>query len=127
MWKMAMLIFGSLFLLAGGVRAAQVELDSDVMKNIEDINKSLASNIALGEVKAGSSDARELLDLFAQVEAYFVAKGDAPDAVELSRKIRSLATDIGGSLRAREFSRATDQATDLSRTCKTCHTFYKKS
>jgi hypothetical protein len=31
------------------------------------------------------------------------------------------------SVAAKDFTTATDSATNLSRTCRACHTFYKKS
>lgn len=107
--------------------SAEVELDTEVMKSIEDLNKSLASNIAMGAADASTSDAKELAELFAQVETYFVAKGGADDAVDLTRKSRSLVADISTAVGKKDFARATDQSTDLSRTCRACHTFYKKS
>lgn len=120
-------LFGLASLLPNVAGSAELELDSEIMKSIEDLNKSLSSNIAIGDAAASTSDTRELAELFAQVETHFVAKGGADDAVELTRKSRVLVTDISASVAKKDFTRATDQSTDLSRTCKTCHTFYKKS
>ncbi len=113
--------------LIGGVQAADAELDMDLMQTIEDTNKSLSSNIAIQNAVASTSDARELQELFGKVESHFVAKGDAADAVELSRKSKDLAGNIIKSVAAKDYGTATDAATDLSRACRTCHTFYKKS
>ena len=113
--------------LAGGVRSQQPELDSDWMHAIEDANKSLASNIATNKPDDAAADAKELGDWFVKVEAYYQAKADAPDAVELAKKSRELAQRIGQAIAARDFGAATHSATELSRTCKTCHNFYKKS
>jgi len=97
------------------------------MHSIEDNNKSLASNIAIKAAKEASSDARELNEMFAAVEAFYARKGDAPDAVELAKKSRALSAQILESVSASDFGAATDSATTLSRTCKTCHNYYKKS
>jgi len=97
------------------------------MHSIEDSNKSLASNIAIKAAKEASSDARELNEMFATVEAFYARKGDAPDAVELAKKSRALSAQILESVSASDFGAATDSATTLSRTCKTCHNYYKKS
>jgi len=113
--------------LIGIVHAADADLDMDLMQTIEDTNKSLSSNIALQNIPASTADARELQTLFAQVEAHFAAKGDAADAVDLSRKSKDLAGAIIKSVGSKDFGAATDAATDLSRACRTCHTFYKKS
>ena len=125
--RRAIAALAALLALAGGVRSAQDELDTDLMHSIEDTNKSLASNIAVKEAKNASSDARELGEMFAQVEAFYVRKGDAADAVELAKKSRELSARILQSVSASDFGAATDTATTLSRTCKTCHNFYKKS
>lgn len=113
-------------LLSSAVSSAVPELGMEIMQNIEDLNKSLSSNIALRDAKATLSDAKELDDLFTQVESHFAARGDAANAVELSKKSRTLAQTIIKSVGSSNFDAATDAATDLSRTCRTCHTFYKK-
>lgn len=115
-----------LAVLVGVVRAAD-ELDMELMQTIEDTNKSLSSNIALKNVKGSTDDAKELETLFAKVENHFVAKGDAPDAVDLSRKSKELATAIVKAVGSQQFEAATDSATEISRACRSCHTFYKKS
>lgn len=116
-----------LTVLGGAVRAADVELDMDLMQTIEDTNKSLASNIAMQDVERSTSDAKELHAMFTQVEAYFVAKGDAPDAIDLSHQSVELADAIVKSVGEKDFAKAQESATTLSRACRTCHTFYKKS
>ena len=53
-------------------------------------------------------------------------KGDAANAIELTKKSKDLTIAIVQSVTANDFDKATDSATALSRTCKTCHSFYKK-
>ena len=125
--KRAIAAFTLLAAVAGGVRSAEDGLSTDLMQTIEDTNKSLASNIALKDGKRASSDAKELTEMFAQVEAFYVGKGDAPDAADLARKSRELSGQILRSVASNDYTSATDSATNLSRTCKTCHNFYKKS
>ena len=122
-----LIVIGVLMVFMGVVRAADGELDMDLMQTIEDTNKSLASNIAMQNAAGSTADARELHTLFVQVEAHFAAKGDAPDAVDLSRKSKDLAEAIVKSVGDKNFEAASNSATDLSRACRTCHTFYKKS
>jgi len=111
----------------GAVCAADGDLDFDLMQTIEDTNKDLASNVALQDVQASAANAQELHAMFTKVEAHFLAKGDANDAVDLSRKSKSLAEQIVKAVGNKDFSAATDAASELSRTCRACHTFYKKS
>lgn len=113
-------------MLAAAVSSAELELDTDLMQAIEDTNKSLSSNIALKAGKAASGDATELFDMFAKVEAFYVQKGGAENAVDLTRKSRDLTQAILKSVAQNNFDAATDASTALSRTCKSCHTFYKK-
>lgn len=124
--KKAAITWVVLAALAGPAGSATPELGMDIMQSIEDLNKSLASRIALRDATGSTADAKELDALFADVEAHFTARGDAENAVALSRKTRTLALQIVRFIEARDFGAAGDTATDLARTCKTCHTFYKK-
>jgi hypothetical protein len=124
--RKALAAFAALLVIAGSVRSAE-ELDVDLMHEIEDNNKSLASNIALKDAKAAGSDAKNLAEAFATVESYYTKKGDAPDAVELAKKSKELSTQVQVLLSNSDFGAATDTATNISRNCKTCHSFYKKS
>jgi hypothetical protein len=119
-------VFGAVLALAGGVCLAAVEMDVDLMQTIEDTNKELASHIALKESKEAIADAKSLTAMFDKVEAHFVQKGDAANAVDLSKKSKDLTIAIVNSVSANDFDKATDSATTLSRTCRACHTFYKK-
>ncbi|TDK66479.1 hypothetical protein [Sapientia aquatica] len=115
--------------LAATISFAAIEttsLSTDLMQSIEDTNKSLSSNISLNDVAASTADAKELTTMFAQVETYFVQKGDAPDAVELAQKSKNLTIEIAQAVAAKDFEKATNAATNVSRNCRTCHTFYKK-
>jgi hypothetical protein len=125
--RKAAVVLLAMLAVSVSVVSAEAELDTDLMQAIEDTNKSLSSNIALKDAKASTADAKELGDMFSKVETYFVHKGDAPDAVDLSKKSKDLAADIVKSVGANDFDTATNASTTLSRTCRTCHTFYKKS
>ncbi|HEY0062546.1 MAG TPA: hypothetical protein VGC21_10520 [Telluria sp.] len=117
----------ALLLAAGATLAADTEMDTDWMRSIEDANKSLSSNIALKNAKGATADTRELDDLFVKVVDFFEAKNDAHDAVDLSKKSLELTRSISRSVNSGDFDAATGSATELSRNCRSCHTFYKKS
>jgi hypothetical protein len=120
------MFFGIFAVLTASVSSAEMELDTDLMHAIEDTNKSLSSNIALNDAKASTSDSKELNQMFEQVESFFVKKGGAENAVELAKKSKDLTIDIVKAVDAKNFDSASSSATALSRTCRTCHTFYKK-
>lgn len=121
-----LIVFGAMLAVSAGLAFAEVELDTDLMQNIDDTNKSLASNIALKDGKAAIADAKSMNTMFGTVETYFVQKGDAANAVDLTKKSRELTLTIVNAVTSGDYDAATDAATTLSRTCKTCHTFYKK-
>ncbi|RZA07902.1 MAG: hypothetical protein EOO68_02775 [Moraxellaceae bacterium] len=125
MRKLIMLI-GLSAIVSINVSAEDAEMDQDLMQTIEDTNKSLSSNIALQRVDASVTDATELNNMFTIVEAHFIKKGDANNAVDLSKKSKDLSQDIIKLVNEKNFDSATNSATELSRTCKSCHTFYKK-
>jgi len=122
-------IFGMFIALMAGVasvKSAETELDTDLMQSIEDTNKSLSSNIALKDGKAATADSKELNAMFDKVEIFFVHKGNANDAVDLARKSKELTGNIVSAIDENNFDSASNSAAALSRTCRTCHTFYKK-
>lgn len=125
MRKLIMLI-GFFAVLSAKISAEEAELDMDLMQTIEDTNKSLSSNIALQRIDPSIEDAKQLTSMFEIVEVHFIKKGDAENAVELSKKSKQLSQDIARLVNDKNFDTATNLATDLSRTCKSCHTFYKK-
>lgn len=113
-------------LSAGGALSAPAEIDEDFMRTVEDTTNALSDDLATGNAKA-AHEAGELATLFAKVEAYYADKGDAPDALKLSKKSRELSGEIAKLVGARDFDGASAAATDIQRACKTCHNFYKKS
>lgn len=117
-------------LLAVGSIAEETEMDMDLMQTIEDTNDSLSSNVALEEGEAAIADAKILNELFGVVEEYYTkevaAGGDFAEAVDLSSKSIKLTAEIIEQLNAGDFESAANSATDLARTCKTCHNFYKE-
>lgn len=120
------LILIGMFALLSAAISAETELDTDLMQAIEDSNKSLASNIALRAGKAATADAQEMASIFTKVEAFYAQKTGSDDAVDLTRKSMNLTASILQSVEANNFDAASESSTALSRTCKSCHTFYKK-
>ncbi|MFO7324218.1 MAG: hypothetical protein DIU62_000750 [Pseudomonadota bacterium] len=114
-----------LVLAADMVVAAGPELDKEVMETIEVVNESLASNIGLRDVAAVHTDAKDLDELFAEVEAYFTARGDAKDAVDYTRRTRLLLGTVKESVDAGRFEDAANAASEVGRVCKACHRKYK--
>ena len=112
--------------LLGSVASATFEVDEDLMRSIEDTLKSLDSNIAMKDAKAAAAEARELSDLFAQIETYYAGRGDGGEGVTHSHKSRELASQILQGVEAKDFDAAADVVNNFARTCKACHQVYRK-
>jgi hypothetical protein len=110
--------------------AEEAEMDMDLMQTIESTNDNLSSNIALENAEAATADAQTLNELFAIVEEHYkkeLAAGQAVvEAVDLSKKSIKFSGEIITFLEQNDFDSAANTATDLARTCKTCHNFYKE-
>ena len=110
--------------------AEEAEMDMDLMQTIESTNDNLSSNIALENAEAATADAQTLNELFAIVEEHYkkelAAGQDVVEAVDLSKKSIKFSGEIITFLEQNDFDSAANTATDLARTCKTCHNFYKE-
>ena len=111
---------------AAGLALAAANLDEFVMETIDETSKGLASSIAQQDVEAAGAEAHTLDDLFAEVETYFVQRGDAPDGVDMARQSRKLIDAVARAVDARDFESAANTASELNRNCKACHRVYKK-
>lgn len=126
MHRYATALFAALLVLAGQVMPAQFEVNSDLMRNIEDTTKSLDSNVSLKDAKAAAAEAKELTALFAQVEDFYARRGDAADAVGFSRKTHDLAEQVLKAVDSGDYDTASTSVIALARSCKSCHEVYKK-
>lgn len=110
--------------------AEETEMDMDLMQTIESTNDNLASNIALENAESAIADAQTLSELFAVVESHYNKEAqsgkDVAEAVDLSKKSLKFSGEIMTFLEQNDFESAANTATDLARTCKTCHNFYKE-
>ncbi|MFZ6872648.1 hypothetical protein ACO0LF_11315 [Undibacterium sp. Di27W] len=106
---------------------AVAEVDMDLMQRIEESTKSVDSNISLKDGKAALADAREIEEMFSQVELYYKHKGDATDAIEYARKSKNFATELIRQVSEKDFDNASATVGALAKSCKTCHQVYKKS
>ena len=71
------------------------------------------------------AQAREIEDLYAKMEAYFVAKGESADAIKLSRESKELAAVIVNSVTAKNYQAGGNAAVTIARACTDCHDLYR--
>ena len=82
-------------------------------------------NLARKDVQAASADAREIGELYGSMETYFTRRGNAANAVKLSKEGRDLAATVGRSVAANDFAAASQAALGIAHACRTCHLEYK--
>ena len=111
---------------AGEAAFGQSVLDFDEwMQRIDRRNQSVQRNLAAGDASAASADAREIGELYGSMEAYFSRRGNADNAVKLSREGRELAATVARSVAAKDFATASKAAVSIARACRSCHSEYK--
>ncbi len=128
--RFLVLLFGVTLFLAAAPFAEEAEMDMDLMQSIESTNDNLSSNISLENAESAIADAQTLNELFAVVAEHYkketAAGKDAVEAVDLTTKSIKFSDEIITFLKQEDFESAANTATDLARTCKTCHNFYKE-
>lgn len=108
--------------------AANIDLtdfDDDVMKNMDDIVKTLDSDLASRNAKSAQADAADIRDGLHWAEEYFKRKGNIEDAVQLARHGEDLAAEVARSAASNDFDAALTSYESLVKTCRRCHDSYK--
>ena len=114
------------FALLQPIVCAQSVLDFDEwMQKIDRRSQSVQRNLTRKDVNAATADAREIGELYGSMETYFTRRGDAANAVKLSREGRDLAAAVVESVAANDFAAASQAAVGIARACRTCHLEYK--
>jgi len=114
--------------LAGAAfsEGADVDVDGDLMRGIDDTAKSLDSDVAQKDAKAAAADARTLVETFAKVQSHYGRKPDTADAAGFARHTQELAAQALKAIESQDFDAAGDDVNQLTRSCKSCHEKYKK-
>ncbi|MCK9261614.1 MAG: hypothetical protein M0P63_17875 [Azoarcus sp.] len=111
--------------LVCGLVSAQASVDEDFMRYVEDVYKSADNNVAMKDAAAATKDAKELVELFGEIEAHYVKEADEQDGLKLSRQSVELSSTLLKVLLANDFDSASSVSRDIARTCKSCHNIYK--
>jgi hypothetical protein len=105
---------------------AQSTLEFDGwMQRIDRRNQSVQRNLARKDAAAATADAREIADLYSSMETYFTRRGDAANAVKLSKEGKDFAATVARAAGASDFAAATQAALRIAHACRTCHLEYK--
>ena len=114
------------FALLQPVVCAQSVLDFDEwMQKIDRRSQSVQRNLIRKDVDGATADAREIAELYGSMETYFTRRGNAGNAVKLSKEGRDLAATVVESVAANDFAAASQAAVGIAHACRTCHLEYK--
>jgi hypothetical protein len=120
------IVFGIHAALAAVVVLAQSVDDFDAwMRTIDEKNQSVQRNIAAKDADATTADAKALQETFKLVEGFWVKRGNASDAVDLSRKAQQQAAEVVKSATAKDYEAASTQSISIAQTCTACHRLYR--
>lgn len=96
------------------------------MQVMQDKQKSLSSNISMKDAKGALADAKDLEELFKEVEDFYVKKGNAAEGVTWSKESKELAgVVVAQAIVANDFDTASKKSVTIAKTCKACHQLYK--
>jgi hypothetical protein len=110
----------------GGLVFAQSVDEFDAwMRTIDEKNKSVQQSIAAKNADAATADAQVLQETFKLIEGFWKKRGNAPDAVELSRKAQELAGDVLRFTTAKDFDSASARSIRIAETRTACHRLYR--
>jgi len=111
---------------ATGLAPAQTADEFDAwMRTIDEKTQSAQRSIAAKDAAAAAQDAKSLQETFGLVEEFWKKRGNAPDAVDLSRKAEEQAAAVAKSIAAKDFDAASTQSIRIAETCTACHRLYR--
>jgi hypothetical protein len=114
------------FALLQPIVRAQSVLDFDEwMQKVDRRSQSVQRNLTRKDVNAATADAREIGELYGSMETYFTRRGNAANAVKLSKEGRDLAATVVKAVAANDFAGASQAAVSIAHACRTCHLEYK--
>lgn len=120
--KSMRIMFAVLMGIAAGVVMAQSEGDfQGWMKQVAANNGKLKGGVEAKDAAAVTTSAKALEDAFKQVEAFFVARGGAADAVALAKGAHMAAAALPGQASAGNWDGAAASAGTIGSSCGSCH------
>ena len=95
------------------------------MRALDQHSVEVQRSLGRRDAEAARGHARQIEQLYAQLETFYTQDGRAPDAVDISREGKVLAAGIGPLIEQQDFQAATDAAVRLARACNDCHDNHK--
>lgn len=121
------IFFALLIAVVTGSVSAESEFDfEEMMKDVETQTQNVQNSISAKDANTAATDAKKLQDEFKLVEGFFEKRGNAADAVTISKDYQNMAANIQSSLTAGDYDAAASVAGDFSKQCRgACHDKYK--
>jgi hypothetical protein len=101
------------------------DYDDDLMRDLDKTIKYFEPDITAGNAESALQDAAVLQDGFKYTEDYFAKKGDAQDAVNISRQGQDALAAAIKLVSDNNFEAAAAAARQTAQTCRSCHDVYK--
>jgi hypothetical protein len=101
------------------------DIDSDLMRGMEDAIKDLEPVLGAGNLDSALADAEVLRDGLQWVEQYFVTKGGVEDGVTIAQEGRAVVARLLDQLAAKNIPGAIEAARSTAKNCRSCHDIYK--
>jgi len=101
------------------------DYDDDLMHDVDRSLKFFEPDITAGNAGNALDDAGVIRDGFTYSSSYFAKKGGAEDAVKIAQDGLSLIDAAETSIKAKDFTQATEIARKVPNTCRACHDIYK--
>ena len=101
------------------------DVDSYLMQDMETALKNLEPTLTAGNAESALADAHVLRDGLQYTYDYFVAKGNAEDAVKIATEGQTTIARVLAAIESKDLDAAIAAARDTGRNCKACHDIYK--
>jgi hypothetical protein len=101
------------------------DVDSYLMQDMQNALKDLEPVLVAGNFDSARADAEVLRGGLQYVYDYFVAKGNAEDAVKMAAEGQATIARVVAALDGKNQEAAIAAARDTARNCKACHEIYK--
>jgi hypothetical protein len=95
------------------------------MEQLDKQNQRLQKSLARADGAEAVASAQILSERYQAMDAFFVARGAADEAVKISREGEALLTTVRSALERDDFAAASVAAVNLGRACRSCHVSYK--
>lgn len=102
------------------------DVDSYLMQDMENALKDLEPVLTAGNADAALADAQVLREGLQYTYDYFVAKGNAEDAIKIAAEGQAAVERVFAALDEKDLEAAIVAARETANNCKSCHDIYKR-